>query len=164
MTTGEFPIPLDPAFLAAYNALVSGVDPIGVRLVSLHLGATALTPGEGEADAEVSANSPRWEARAGGFTAIQPFKVTGDNGSGARLQLELELAVDYFSTAEMTDALFEIFGRNNLPLNAHPFIRETVASLTVRAGWPPLILPAFLKLGRTDSTPASEPAPPPAGS
>ena len=164
MTTGEFPIPLDPAFLAAYNALVTGVDPIGVRLVSLHMGATALFPGEGEADAQISANSPRWEAHPGGFTAIQPFTVAGDNGSGARLQLELEIAVDYSSTVEMTDALFEVFGRNNLPLNAHPFIRETVASMTVRAGWPPLVLPAFVKLGRTDTTPTPEEAPPPTGS
>lgn len=164
MTTGEFAVPLDPAFLAAYNTLVTGVDPIGVRLISLHLGATALTPAEGEVDAEVHATTPRWEHRPGGFTAIQPFKVTGDHGSGARLQLELELAVDYASTNEMTDAIFEVFGRNNLPLNAHPFIRETVATMTARAGWPPLILAAFVKLGRTDPTPAPESTSNPTGS
>jgi hypothetical protein len=147
---------LQRELVAAYNAFVTGVTPVAVRLVSLHLGANHFIPGD--TDALVSELPPRYETRIGGFTAIQPFKLEGSSREGARLSLELELAVDYDSAMQVTPELFEVFGRVNLPLNAHPFVRETVASMTIRAGWPPLVLPAFVKQGRSDSAPGVETA------
>lgn len=140
--------PLRRELVAAYNAFVAGVRPVSVRIVSLRMGASAFLPGDTEA--LVSELTPRYEARPGGFLAIQPFKLEGAAREGARLSLEFELAVEYDSTMSVTPELFEVFGRVNLPVNAHPFVRETVASMTARAGWPPLILPAFVKKGRND--------------
>ena len=142
-----------PEFVAAYNALVTGVSPAAVRLMSVHLGATAFT--SGNLEAALSALAPRWEPRDGGFTAIQPYKVEGVSGEGARFSLDLELAVDYTSSQSMTNELFAVFAQTNLPLNVHPFLRETIANLTMRAGWPPLILPAFVKPGK-GATPTAE--------
>lgn len=136
-----------PEFVAAYNALVTGVSPVAVRLVSVHLGATAFS--QGSPEAVLSALVARWEPRTGGFTAIQPYKVEGSSGEVGRFSLDLELAVDYDSSRPMTNELFAVFAQTNLPLNVHPFVRETIASLTMRAGWPPLILPAFVKPGKT---------------
>ena len=137
---------LNQELVAAYNSLVTTVTPVAVRLISVHMGATAFSAGTTEA--ALSGLPARWEQRDGGFTAIQPFKVEGTSGEGARFSLELELAVDYDSPLAMTNELFVVFGQNNLPLNAHPFLRETIASLTMRSGWPPLIVPAFIKQGK----------------
>jgi hypothetical protein len=148
MTNPATTSPLRRELVAAYNAFVTGVRPVSVRIVSLRMGASTFL--RGDTEALVSELTPRYEARPGGFLAIQPFKLEGAARQGARLSLEFELAVDYDSTMSVTPELFEVFGRVNLPLNAHPFVRETVASMTARAGWPPLILPAFVKEGRNE--------------
>lgn len=131
--------------VAAYNSLVHKVTPVGIRLISIRMAAVA-TP-TGSPEATVIEVGPRFEPRQGGFTAIQPFRLDGRGGDKASLALELELAVDYDSQVEMNDELFAVFGQRNFPVNARPFIREVVANLTARAGWPPLILPAFVKQG-----------------
>ena len=154
MTTPQSSQPLRRDLVDVYNSFVAGVRPVGIRLVSLRLGANAFTPGETEA--LVTELAPRFEPKPGGFIAIQPFKLEGTGGDGGRLVLEFELAVEYESEIGVTPELFEVFGRVNLPLNAHPFVRETVASMTARAGWPALILPAFVKPGRTGATPTDQ--------
>ncbi len=148
--------------VAAYNALVQQVTPVGVRLTSARMEALA-TPA-GSPEATVIEAAPRLEARQGGFTAIQPFRLDGHGNGAATLVLELELAVDYDSQLQMTEELFTVFGQRNLPVNARPFLREVVANLTARAGWPPLILPAFVKQGRAEAAPGPETTPPPTGS
>jgi hypothetical protein len=107
-------------------------------------------------EASVVEAPPRVESRAGGFTAIQPLRLEGHGGGESILVLELEIAVDYDSAMPITEELFAVFGRVNLPVNARPFLREIVANLTARAGWPPLFLPAFVKHGRSDSAPGME--------
>jgi hypothetical protein len=106
-------------------------------------------------EASVVEPPPRLDSREGGFTAIQPLRLEGHASGDANLVLELELAVDYDSQLPVTEELFAIFGGVNLPVNTRPFLRELVANLTARAGWPPLIMSAFVKKGRTEV--ASEP-------
>jgi hypothetical protein len=114
-------------------------------LISIRMAAVA-TP-SASPEATVVEVAPRFQPRQGGFTAIQPLRLDGHGGEDASLALELEIAVDYDSQFEMNDELFAVFGQRNFPVNARPFIREAVANLTARAGWPPLILPAFVKQG-----------------
>jgi hypothetical protein len=59
--------------------------------------------------------------------------------------LELEIEIEYRSREPMTEALFETFGQANLPINVRPFLREAVVNFIMRSGWPPLILPAFIR-------------------
>jgi hypothetical protein len=142
--------------LAAYNRLVSTVQPTGVRLVSVRFSADPY-PG-GNAEAQVEERVPRWGPTATGFTAVQPLSLSGiaadPSGGTAKLTLELEIEIEYRSGEPMTEALFETFGQANLPINVRPFLREAVVNFVMRSGWPPLILPAFIRPSRR-AAPAS---------
>lgn len=51
--------------------------------------------------------------------------------------------IHYRSSVALTEEIFAEFSRRNVPLNAWPFLRETVMSVTQRFGWMGLVLPPF---------------------
>lgn len=51
--------------------------------------------------------------------------------------------IHYRSSVPLTEEIFAEFSRRNVPLNAWPFLRETVMSVTQRFGWTGLVLPPF---------------------
>lgn len=77
-------------------------------------------------------------------------------------------AIHYSSDAPMTDEIFEVFSRRNVPLNIWPYLREMAMSMTQKFGWSGFVLPPFkapsvtLVLKEKDNeepnkTPASKP-------
>lgn len=134
---------LAPEVIAEYNRFVRGVQPKEVRLCSVTLRADRYLGGVVEG--VVSERGSRWERIDGGFIVTVPLEVQGAVGKRSSLSLDLELAIEYESRAPMTEALFPLFAKVNVPVNVRPFLRETVGNLMLRVGWPPLVLPAFLR-------------------
>jgi hypothetical protein len=159
-----------PGQIEAYNRLVAGLAPRDVRLARLELRADRY-PG-GEASADIEELQPSWAPADGGFAVTQRLRVKGKAGlqadSPSSLSLDLDLVILYGSAESMSDELFQPFAALNLPVNMRPFLREAVANAAVRAGWPPLLIPAFVKPARAlpskpdqphEATVVSEPKP-----
>jgi preprotein translocase subunit SecB len=56
-------------------------------------------------------------------------------------ELKATYKLVYRSKVKLTDEIFKIFVKKNVPINVFPFLRETVHNCMYRAGLPPLLLP-----------------------
>jgi len=59
------------------------------------------------------------------------------------LKISANLIVEYSTKKEITEEIFELFRKINLPLNTWPYFREYVHSCMGRLNIPPLILPVL---------------------
>lgn len=85
---------------------------------------------------------PDDETRFWAFTATEvTFELDGEQ-VGAVL---VEHVVNYQSSVEITDEIFEVFADGNLQFHVWPFIREFVQDATRRMGWPAYPLPTFVR-------------------
>ncbi|TKJ41336.1 hypothetical protein CEE36_08450 [candidate division TA06 bacterium B3_TA06] len=130
----------------AYNELIKTLQ---LETVRLHTGKAAFVakfpPSPGE-DLPLSLErSAEYKPTEKGFTVRHTYKlgvVKGESGKHYA-RIECSFIVEYRSEKPMTDELFEIFEKVNLPLNTWPYFREFVQNSTVRMGLPPLVLPVF---------------------
>lgn len=137
-----------------------------IELRSVWLAGARVTNTAGPATPESGALSieekTRWEAVATGFRAFHGYRVQLGAGDEADAEIEAEFGVEFLSPEPMTDALFAVFSRANLPVNTWPYLREFVSATMGRFGWTPFTLPA-LKRGiprkPKAETPADEPKP-----
>jgi preprotein translocase subunit SecB len=53
----------------------------------------------------------------------------------------------YFTKTEINEEVFSLFKKRNVPVNLHPYARELIQNMMVRAGLPSFTLPA-LKIKR----------------
>jgi len=59
------------------------------------------------------------------------------------LKISANLIVEYSTKKEITEEIFRVFRKINLPLNTWPYFREYVHSCIGRLNIPPLILPVL---------------------
>jgi len=59
------------------------------------------------------------------------------------LKISANLVAEYSTKKEITEEIFELFRKINLPLNTWPYFREYVHSCMGRLNIPPLILPVL---------------------
>lgn len=81
----------------------------------------------------------------GGFEATLHMLVRLADEEPAPVFAEIRVAYSavYRSELEMTDAIFEVFGDLNLPVNLYPYLREYVHTASSRMGLPGLVLPTL---------------------
>lgn len=68
-------------------------------------------------------------------------------------KIDFSLLVTYVLDMENTENLLiefdeeiEIFVKKNVPMNAWPYVRETISSMTTRMGYPALVIPTYKNL------------------
>lgn len=83
-----------------------------------------------------------WTEIDGGFQATAHYSVRFKSHNRLMATVDAVFAADYESKEQMTDERFALFGRNNLPLNTWPYLREFLSSAAGRMGWMPFTLPA----------------------
>lgn len=129
-----------------YNALVAGVKLLDVRLAKAEISAPNIyvADPDQQLEAEIS-TSATFKDLPSGFMARAGLKFEGYRGKedGPQVSVAIELELLYSSAEPMTDELFEIFQRRNLPLNAWPYFREMLQSSLARTGWPIYTLPVL---------------------
>lgn len=88
------------------------------------------------------ADRSSWTNLEYGFRALTRYSVRFKVKNRNVATVEVVFAVDYASSEPMTDGMFVVFERNNLPLNTWPYLREFLSGTVGRMGWVPFILPA----------------------
>lgn len=127
-----------------YNEFLSGVQPREVRLVRADIAAHARFEDTEGVEVAVELGASRYDNTEDGFLARQVGRFTGrDTGGNEAVVIEAEFELRYTADRQMTDSLFEVFQRLNLPVNVWPYLREFFQQSTLRAGWPGFVLPAF---------------------
>lgn len=85
-----------------------------------------------------------WAIEPGvGFSVSITYTVEMRAGATTTMRLRASYELLYSSETAITDEIFEVFKRHNLPVNAWPYLREYVANTLGRFGWSPFTLPAF---------------------
>lgn len=92
-----------------------------------------------------------WQPLPAGFRAFHRYRVRMEAGSESLLTIAVTYAVDFFSEETMTDEIFAVFQRVNLPVNTWPYLREYVATMMGRMDWMPFTLPALKRGTRAAS-------------
>jgi hypothetical protein len=85
----------------------------------------------------------RWEVVATGFRAFHDYRVRLGEGDETPAEIRAEFGVEFLSPEPMTEPLFAVFSRANLPVNTWPYLREFVSATMGRFGWEPFTLPAL---------------------
>ena len=139
--------PIDPAI---YNAFIGQIE-----LTSIWLSSSAIEnpsgPGSlGEVSIDIAGNA-RWESMEDGLVAFHAYDVTFKESDSKVAGISVTFGLEFKSEQAMTDELFTVFQKVNLPVNTWPYLRAFLADALGRMGWPPLTLPAF-KTG-TESPP-----------
>jgi hypothetical protein len=75
------------------------------------------------------------------------FTGTYADASEPAVSIRAEFEVKYSASERMTDPLFAVFSRRNLPLNTWPYFREFVHAALARTGWPVFVLPVYRSSG-----------------
>lgn len=78
-----------------------------------------------------------------GFRVSITYTVVLRAAATTAMRLTADYELLYSSEIAVTDGMFRIFQRHNLPVNAWPYLREYLANTLGRFGWPPFTLPAF---------------------
>jgi hypothetical protein len=138
-----------------YNNFVRGLDPRDLRLVSAQVEAPSKYLG-GELTGKVDVGLATYIPQEGGFAARHTLVFEGrcSDSEDVCVTLKVVFEIGYRSETEISDDLFTVFQRVNLPVNTWPYFREFVQSSLARAGWPTTVLPAFHLGGSTLEPPA----------
>ncbi len=139
-----------------YAAFIGQIELRAIWLASATVTNTS-GPDTPEAGALNIEEITRWEAIATGFRAFHRYRVRLSENDEAHAEIATEFGVEFLSPEPMTDALFAVFARANLPVNTWPYLREFVSATMGRFGWEPFTLPA-LKRGTPRKTGTKAPA------
>lgn len=126
-----------------YNSLIHNVRRLdSIHVTSLQVGKETPNP-SGEVSVNVSFEKGEIVKQGSKLTASPSFAVrVVDEQSQAvftiLVTLEANYTIDHLAT--FPDNALEMFANTNVVLNLWPYLRELVASLTVRMGYPALLL------------------------
>jgi hypothetical protein len=142
-----------------YNRFIGGLQPRGIRLMEGSIDSPLPYAGQ-QLRARLSENEATYELAESGFNVRQSYTFEGqviDSDNEIVVAVRATFELFYQSEQPMTDELFHIFRRVNLPVNTWPYFREFVQSSLARSEWPTTVLPAF-KLGtrRREPRPAAQ--------
>lgn len=153
--------PALPATNDGYNQFVRGVVLESIRMTSCEMRAPRAPDGR--------AVQPTLQVRAPGYENVDrqvrlthelDFLANYDDDGVEALHVRIGLEAIYTSDQPMTDVIFAMFHRVNLPLNTWPYFREALQNALVRMGWPPFSLPVFRVAPRDEPPPETSGAAP----
>lgn len=139
MTNADRPSP------AEYSAFIAQLELVSIWLRSFsfqnHIGAS----GPESAEVQIKEHSA-WQPWDEGFDAFTNFSLDVRTTTQTVASGEVSFSLRFKSAEAMSEPLFTIFSRMNLPVNSWPYLREIVGSTFARMGWSPITLP-LLKRG-----------------
>jgi hypothetical protein len=122
-------------------------------------------PDEARDDVELPEPSA---GRAGNDVVPAPKDVQGDNtpsaGENGRARLgriTAVVVVTFTTSSEPDPRLVEHFGASSVPMMAHPFLREAIATTAQRLGFPGVLLPLIVHNPTGEGRPPQPPLPHP---
>lgn len=135
-----------------YNTFIAGIDLVSIRLVRATIEAGS-TPERGQLVPALPESGGRYENLDGVVLIFHELEFTGTYGDDDApvVSIRAEFEVRYSSATRMTDEIFSVFRKRNLPLNTWPYFREFVHAALARTGWPVFVLPVY----RTSDAPLS---------
>jgi len=142
--------PLSPE---KYGAFIRGIELHNVRLVRLELDSKTprAVPGKTslEHNFQIEVNSERQSAHEFEMVARLELSFIAKDDPETRLgHIHAAYALTYRSAEELSPELLEVFGKQNVPINAWPYLRELVQTSMQRMDWPIFVLPPYKVLGR----------------
>lgn len=86
-----------------------------------------------------------WEPTQAGFVVTHHFnvRILEEVSDAVAAEIEVGYGLQFDSAAPLTDEIFEIFARVNLPVNTWPYVREFLSAMTGRMNWVPFTAPAL---------------------
>lgn len=130
----------------AYNELITHIQLSDIRLHTGRVSFAAKFPNPPGPELKFTMeDTAEYKTYKWGFRTRHRYDLTIKQGESEKVYVKIScmFVTDYRSEKKMTDELFDIFKKVNLPLNTWPYFREFVQSSTVRIGLPPLVLPVF---------------------
>lgn len=134
-----------------YSEFIRGIELAGVTLRSVEAAVDDRPAGRlgFEITMEPAENKPR--AQEGGFVSRLRFRVrflVSQDGEKERSFGHIEAVWEAFYRSKQMPSgkIYELFLRQNVPLNLWPYFRTQVDQLTAQMGLPRLVLPAFKTL------------------
>lgn len=132
-----------------YNNFVSQIDINEIRIVSARL--DNLDYSYFPQSLAVSWRTKAWyEKKEEEFDAFHRYNVTisDKETKEAKAKLSVTFCATYSSKLPINDEIFDIFAKRNLILNTWPYFREFTHNIIGRMGWPPLIAPTYISVGK----------------
>ncbi|WP_345464045.1 hypothetical protein [Deinococcus carri] len=147
-----------------YNKFVSGVSLTSIRLGSCSVESEPIRPSPSktkvELEFETSLTEATFQTDAGEFDAVAQIAVkfsvreTGDPVGTIRASYRLTYTGQDSSDLDTV----RLFVKQNVPVNAWPYLREFVHTTMQRMDWPPFILPPMRRGPTKKKTAASKKA------
>ncbi len=88
----------------------------------------------------------RWESESGGFRAFHLYRVRIVSDETPLAEMDVTFGLRFKSTKPMSDGIFAVFRRANLPVNTWPYLREYLSTTTGRMNWTVFTLPALKRV------------------
>ncbi len=132
-----------------YNNFVSQIEINEIRIVSARL--DNLDCSYLPYSLAVSWRTKAWyEKKEEKFDAFHRYNVTisDKETKEVKAKLSVTFCVTYSSKLPINDEIFDIFAKRNLILNTWPYFREFTHNIIGRMGWPPLIAPTYISVGK----------------
>ncbi len=127
-----------------YNDFLRQLEIESIRIVSARV--EALDYSYSPSSAEVKWRTASWyKEDEGGFSVFHRYNATirDMETETDKAKISVTFCVVYSSRISITDDLFSVFRKLNLPLNTWPYFREYLHSATSRLGWAPFVAPLY---------------------
>lgn len=150
---------IDAEFKARYTELINNIDLKAIDLLELNCiqyPKTSKSYGENKSnnvdEINVSANSnfSGYDIKNNDLVCFPTFTLQSKNGEDDIFSIKIKYSVIYELNLDLNsveDSVIEKFLEKNLPINIWPYMRELVSSLTVKMGYPSLVLPVYKSTG-----------------
>jgi|GEM_PF-140736 len=144
-TRARPPRKVDPKI---YSDFIRGIELVGIALRGVEAAVEDRPAGRLGFEIRMEPLERKPRARKDGFTVGLRFEVrflVKEDGRKERQfgHIKAEWEATYRSKEPPSAAIFELFVRQNLPVNLWPYFRVQVDQLTAQMGLPRLVLPAF---------------------
>ncbi len=131
-----------PSKTEAYNAFISQIDIVDIRLVSAKAENIGLSSSMTSKNIRMKA---AYQNNKGTIEVLHHYYLTTKDTKTKETvaKFSVEFNVIYSSDIEMTDDIFDVFNAYNIPLNTWPYFREFTQSMFTRMGYLGAVAPTF---------------------
>jgi hypothetical protein len=127
-----------------YNSFIRQVEIMNIRIIAARVDLLDYSyfPSSAEVTWRMAASYENAEDQ---FNVSHRYRLVVKDKESKRIKARISVTfyVAYSSKIPITDDLFEVFKKINLPLNTWPYFREFVHNTATRMGWPPFVAPAY---------------------
>jgi len=128
-----------------YNRFIDQVDITDIRVVSAKTDVFDYSYYPSAADVKWETVAS-YEKEAEGFNVKHQYNliIVDKETKKRKAKISVTFHVVYSSKLHISDEIFKIFEKRNLPLNTWSYFREFVHNMTMRVGWPPFVAPKYV--------------------